>query len=103
MRTIVYILNMMSTSEFSEVFRITPLTNNEYLICFSRSCRSKLFSKVAVLKIFTKFMEKYLCWSLLFNKVAVCKTPILLKGDFSTGSGLPLEIFCVENNTYIRL
>ena len=34
------------------------------------------FCKKAVLKNFVKFIEKHLCWSLLFSKVAGLTSPI---------------------------
>ena len=53
-----------------------------------RSSRPEVFCEKGVLKNFTKFTGKYLCWSLLFNKVAGLRPATLLKGDSNTGSFL---------------
>ena len=47
----------------------------KYLLIFRRSCPD-VFCKKGVLRNFTKFIGKHLCWSLYFNKVA---DPTLLK------------------------
>ena len=51
----------------------------------SRSNRSVVFLKIAVLKNFEKFAVKYLCWSLLFNDAAGCIPKTLLKRNSSAG------------------
>ena len=38
-----------------------------------RNSRSQMFFKIGVLKNFAVFTGKYLCWSLLYNKVAGLK------------------------------
>ena len=44
-----------------------------------RSSRQDLFSKKCVLRNFAKFIEKHLCQSLFFNKVAGLRPETLLK------------------------
>ena len=45
----------------------------------SRSNRSVVFLKIAVLKNFEMFTVQYMCWSLLVNDVAGCIPKPLLK------------------------
>ena len=42
-----------------------------------QSGRSKIFFKIGVLKFFTNFTGKHLCWSLFLIKLQEPKTPIL--------------------------
>ena len=44
-----------------------------------RSSRPEVFCKKGVLRNFTKFTQKHLCYSLFFNKVAGLKPATLLK------------------------
>ena len=44
-----------------------------------------VFCKKGVLRNFTKFTWKHLCWSLFFNKVADLRPETLLKRDSNTG------------------
>ena len=44
-----------------------------------------VFYKTGVLRNFTKFIWKHLCWSLFFNKVAGLRPETLLKRDSNTG------------------
>ena len=43
----------------------------------------EMFYKKSALKYFAKFIEKHLCQSLFFNKVAIVKPATLLKRDSS--------------------
>ena len=49
-----------------------------------RSSRFEMLFKIGILKIFTIFTGKYLCWSLILIKLQACAT--LLKGNFSSSA-----------------
>ena len=53
--------------------RKTRFSELEYRTFSTRSGRTEVLCKKDVLKNFAKFTGKQLCWSLLFNKVAVIK------------------------------
>ena len=51
----------------------------------SRSSRPEVFCKKSVLRNFTKFTEKHLCWSLSFNKVVTpffIRTPLVAASEY---------------------
>ena len=49
------------------------------LLAFGRGSRPEVFCKKGVLKNFAKFTGKYLCHSLVFNKVAGLRPVTLFK------------------------
>ena len=55
------------------------LSDLKYYCQIIRSSRPELFCKKVVLKNFTKFIEKHLCWSLFSSKVADVRPTTLLK------------------------
>ena len=50
-----------------------------------RSSRPEVFCKKGALRNFAKFTEKYLCRSLVFNKIAGLRPATLLKRGSGTG------------------
>ena len=56
-----------------------------------RSCLPKVFYKKGVVKNFTKFIRKHLCWSLFFNQA--CN--FITKGNFITKE-TPTQVFSCE-------
>ena len=64
-----YSLSILARGCFIDVWQ-----NPEY-----KSSCSQMFFKKGVLNNLAKFTEKYLCWSLLFNKVTGLRSVILLE------------------------
>ena len=58
----------------------TPLYFEMY-----RSSRSQMFFEIDVLKIFTIFTEKQMCWSLFLLKLQAFRPEIIFKRDSNTG------------------
>ena len=48
-------------------------------------CKSTMFFKIDVFKIFANFIEKHLCWTLFLIKLQALRTAGLLKGDSNIG------------------
>ena len=70
-----------------------PFSFNEET--FFRSSRLQLFSKIDIVKNFTNFIGKLLCWSLFLIKLQIQRPEALLKRDSNTGVFLwNLRTFC---------
>ena len=69
------------------MFAVELLANSAVVwivtLCFQKQS-PEVFYKKSVLRNFTKFTEKHLCQSLLFNKVVGLRPATLLKKDFGT-------------------
>ena len=72
----------------TDLQKVTKRDSQKRYSTNSRNSHSKMFCKKGVLKSFTNFTGKHLCWSLFFKKAADLRGATLLKRSSSTDLSL---------------
>ena len=77
--------NGVKTIFYKQLIKFPFIPSTVKQASIDRSSHPEVFCKEGVLRNYAKFIGKYLCQSLFFNKVAGLRPAILLKRDFRTG------------------
>ena len=72
--------------DFYSKFRMIIFHDQKTLLVSFKSSRLQMFFKIGVLKNFTMFKGKHLCWSYFLIQLQGWRPAIVLKRDFNTGA-----------------